>query len=324
VERRALGRSGVAVTRIGLGCGNFGGIGSAPAFFGQGESREQAFRLMDVAWELGIRLFDTAPSYGGGRSEQWIGEWTAARDRRPTVATKVFHSATGDPEDRGLAPDRIRRELAASLERLGLERAELYLIHEPDPDTPLESTLEALDALVRAGKVGAVGASNVDAAYLERALAISDAEGLVRFQWVQNSYSLLDRGAARDVLPLCEREGLGFTPFGPLAGGWLTGKYRRGEPAEAGSRMATRPEPYEHFLDDRTFDALDAFAAAARERGVDTAALALAWLLADDRVTSVILGPRRPEHLEPARAALELELTPRERDELTELFPDYE
>ena len=320
MESRELGHSGVDVTRIALGCGNFGGIGSAPAFFGKGESREEAFAIMDAGWDLGIRLFDTAASYGGGRSEQWIGEWMRERGRRPVVETKVFHSVTGDPADSGLAPERIRRELAGSLGRLGLERAELYLIHAPDPDTPLELTLRTLDELVREGKVGAIGASNVDAEYLERALALSDAEGLARFQWVQNSYSLLERGDERGVLSVCAQEGLGFTPYGPLAGGWLTGKYRRGAPLPEGSRMAMRPEPYERFLDDRTFDALDAFAAAARDRGVDMAALALAWLLADERVTSVIVGPRRPEHLEPVRAAIELRLASTEANELTSLF----
>jgi aryl-alcohol dehydrogenase-like predicted oxidoreductase len=154
----------------------------------------------------------------------------------------------------------------------------------------------------------------VDVPYLERALA----SGPARFEWVQNSFSLLERDEA--VLDLCAREGLGFTPFGPLAGGWLTGKYRRGEAPPPGSRMTLRPEPYEQFVDDRVFDALDAFAAAARERGVDTATLALAWLLADDRVTSVIVGPRRLEHLEPVRVALELALSPAERDELGALF----
>jgi len=322
VETRELGQTGVEVTRIALGCGNFGGVGSAPAFFGQGQTREEAFAVMDAAWELGIRLFDTAASYGGGRSERWIGEWMADRGRRPLVETKVFQSVTGDPADHGLAPDRIRRELAGSLERLGLDRVELYLIHAPDPETPLELTLAALDELVSAGRVGAIGASNVGAAYLERALALSDAEGLVRFGWVQNSYSLIDRNEGRDVLPLCEREGLGFTPFSPLAGGWLTGKYRRGEPLPEGSRMTMRPEAYQQFLDDRVFDALDALEAAARERGVDMAALALAWLLADERVTSVLVGPRRPEHLEPVGAALTLELTPAEAAELEALFGD--
>lgn len=299
------------ITRIALGCGNFGGVGSAPEFFGQGESREEAFALMDAAWELGVRHFDTAASYGGGRSERWLGAWMAERGRRPAVTTKVFHSVTGDPTDKGLAPKRIRRELRGSLERLGLERVDVYLIHEPDPETPLEDTLATFDELVREGLVSAVGASNVDVEYLER--------GLDRFDWVQNSYSLLDR-QAEDVLAFCARAGVRFAAYGPLAGGWLTGKYRGGEAPPTGSRMTLRPEPYERFRTDRTFDALDALAAAARERGVDTATLALAWLLADDRVTSVIVGPRRPEHLEPVRAALELPLTPAERDELGALF----
>ena len=181
------------------------------------------------------------------------------RGRRPVVATKVFHSVTGDSSDRGLAPDRIERELHGSLERLGLDRVDLYLIHAPDPDTPLEETLEALDGHVRAGRVGAIGASNVDAAYLREALAISDRRGLTRFDWVQNSRSLLDRGSD-DVLDLCAREGLGFTPFGPLAGGWLAGRYRRGEPPPEGSRMTLRPEPYEHLRTERVWTALERFA----------------------------------------------------------------
>lgn len=297
--------------RLTLGCGNFGGIGSAPELFGRGESRDEAFALMDAAWELGIRSFDTAPSYGGGRSERWLGEWMADRGCRPFVTTKVFHSVTGDPADKGLAPDRIRRELRGSLDRLGLERVDLYLAHEPDPDTPLDDTLAAFRELIQEGVVGAVGASNVDVEYLEQGLGV--------FTWVQNSYSLLDRGS-EDVLALCAREGIGFSAFSPLAGGWLTGKYRRGESFPAGSRMTLRPEPYDHLLDDRIFAALDALAEAAHARGVDSATLALAWLLADERVSTVIVGPRRPEHLEPARAALELELTPDERSELTALF----
>jgi aryl-alcohol dehydrogenase-like predicted oxidoreductase len=235
----------------------------------------------------------------------------AERGCRPLVTTKVFHSVTGDPSDKGLAPDRIRRELRGSLERLGLERVDVYLLHEPDPDTPLEDTLATLGELVEEGLVGAVGASNVDAAYAERGLGL--------FSWVQNSYSLLDR-ESEDVLELCAREGLRFAAYGPLAGGWLTGKYRRGEPAPSGSRMTLRPEPYRRFDDVKTFDALEAFEEQARGRGVDMAALALAWLLADERVTSVVVGPRRPAHLEPVRRALELRLGPAERDELASLF----
>jgi aryl-alcohol dehydrogenase-like predicted oxidoreductase len=309
VDQRALGGTGIEISRLVLGCGNFGGIGSAPAFFGQGESREEAFAIMDAAWELGITTFDTADAYGGGRSETWIGEWR--RSKGPQVrdalvlTTKVFHSVLGVPGDVGLAPARIRRAVEGSLNRLGVERIDLYLTHEPDPDTPLEDTLGALDELVRSGKIGAVGGSNVGG------------EQVRGYAFVQNSYSLLDRAAEDEVLPLCARDGLGFEAFGPLAGGWLTGKYRRGKAAPAGSRMSQRPEPYLHLDDERVYRGLDELERRARERGTTMAALAIAWLLADERVTGVVVGPRRPEQLAPAVEALELPVV---REELSALF----
>jgi aryl-alcohol dehydrogenase-like predicted oxidoreductase len=320
VEKRELGRTGIEVSRIALGCGNFGGIGSAPAFVGMGESEEEALAIMDAAWDLGVKLFDTADAYGGGRSERAVGRWLAERRERPLVATKVFHSVDGDPDDHGLARERILRQIEGSLERLGVERVDLYLIHEPDPETPVAETLGALDELVRAGKVGAVGASNVGAAQLREALQVSAERGLARFEWVQNSYNLLERKDEEKLLPLCAEHGLGYTPFSPLAGGWLTGKYRRGEPYPTGSRMTLRPDPYTSFEDDRTFDGLEALDAAARERGVDTATLAVAWVLSNPLVTAAVVGPRRPEHLEPARHALAVELSEDEREQLGALF----
>jgi aryl-alcohol dehydrogenase-like predicted oxidoreductase len=299
-------------SRLILGCGNFGGIGSAPQFFGRGESEEEADRIMDAAWTLGITSFDTADAYGGGRSETWIGRWRARTGNRPALTTKVFHSVEGDPADRGLSRERILRQIDGSLMRLGVEQVDTYLIHEPDPDTPIEETLDALEEVVRAGKVGAFGASNVDRAWLEEAGG--------RVAWVQNSYSLLDR-EAEDVLDFCAKRGIGFSAFSPLAGGWLAGRYRRGEPFPPGSRMTMRPEPYLHLDDDAVYRGLQALEAAAQERGVDTATLAVAWLLFDPRVTAVVLGPRRPEHLEPALAALDLELPGTERDQLASLFP---
>jgi aryl-alcohol dehydrogenase-like predicted oxidoreductase len=298
-----------------LGCGNFGGIGSAPAFFGQGETEEEAFALMDAAWELGIATFDTADAYGGGRSESWIGHWLAESGHRPQVTTKVFHSVVGDPADRGLSRDRIRRQFEGSLGRLGVDRVDTYMVHEPDPETPLEQTLEALRELVEAGKVGAIGASNVDGAWLEEALQIAP------IAVVQNSYSLLDREAAREVMPFCRDRGITFTAFGPLAGGWLSGKYRRGEPPPPGSRMTLRPEPYAHLDDDAVYGGLERLAEAARQRGVDMPRLAFAWLLSDPGVAGVVVGPRRPEHFDPAVAALELHLSAAERDELASFFP---
>ncbi|MGH3010092.1 MAG: aldo/keto reductase, partial [Gaiellaceae bacterium] len=292
-----------------LGCGGFGGVGSAPQFFGQGDTLEQAFELMDAAWEAGITWFDTADAYGGGRSETFIGEWI--RSRRPEglrITTKTFN-AMDEGDDHGLAPARVRRQIETSLQRLGVERVDLYLAHAPDPDVPLAETAGVFDELVAAGKIGAYGLSNAGGAELRDALAAGS------FAAVQNSYSLLDRDPEQEVLPLCGEHRIGFQAFSPLAGGWLTGKYRRGEPVPEGSRMTQRPEPYEEFRNDRVFDALEEL-----ERHGDPATLAIAWLLAQPSV-SVIAGPRRPEHLAPVLAALAKPLTPSERDALSALFP---
>lgn len=324
MEFRRLGSTGLKVSAVALGCGNFGGIGSAPEFWGKGESREDAFRLMDHAWDLGVRLFDTADAYGGGESESAIGAWlatkpAAVRDQL-LVSSKVFNPVDSGPNDRGLSRRHILRQIDRSLQRLGVERLDLYLIHEPDPETPLEETLGALSDLVHAGKVHYLGASNIEAWRLARSLWLSDKLGLERFHWVQNSYSLLDRDAERELFPLCRDQGLGFTPFSPLAGGWLSGKYQEGRPYPRGSRMTLRPEPYEAYLNPATYGALNQFRDAARERGVDMATLALAWVLGRPGVSSVIVGPRRPQHLEAVRRALELPLSRDEGDELARLF----
>ena len=283
VETSRLGRTGIELTRIGLGCGNFGGIGSDPATWGQGESEEEAFALLDAAVAAGIGFLDTAASYGGGRSEAFIGRWREERSSPVLLSSKVFSSVTGDQDDYGLARERILREIDGTLERLRTERLDMYLTHAPDPETPIEETLRALDELVRAGKVRAIGGSNLDAEQLEEALETSERLGLARYEWVQNEYSLLERGA-EDVMGICEREGLGFTPFSPLAGGWLTGKYREGEPPPPGSRMTQRPEGYRHLDTPSTYRGLDRLAAAAAERDVDTATLALAWVLSHPQV----------------------------------------
>jgi aryl-alcohol dehydrogenase-like predicted oxidoreductase len=313
MDARRLGRSGVEVSRVVLGCGNFGGIGSAPEFFGGGESREEAFALMDAAWDLGMTTFDTADAYGGGRSETWIGEWMRHTGNRPVLVTKTWNPMTAGA-DRGLAAARIERQLPSSLERLGVDRVDVYLAHDFDPDTPLAETTDALTALVERGDVRSYGVSNFEADQLGAALAVG------RPAVVENSYSLLERGDEARVLPLCRDHDLGYLAFGPLAGGWLAGRYRRGEEPPAGSRMATRPGPYERFRTESTFAALDRFADAARDRGVSPGGLALAWVLAQPDVTAAIVGPRRPEHLGVVTEALELELSAPEADEVASLF----
>jgi 1-deoxyxylulose-5-phosphate synthase len=313
IDRRALGRSELTVPRVALGCGNFGGIGSAPELFGQGLSFDEAFALMDAAWELGIDHFDTADAYGGGRSERTIGEWMRGRGVRPAITSKTFNPMEPGA-DSGLAPERIAHQLESSLKRLGVDCIDVYLAHEFDPDVPIAETVGAFEALKSAGKIRAYGVSNFDAEQLQDALAAGAPQA------IQNEHSLLARDDEASVLPLCEREQVAYLVFSPLAGGWLTGKYRRGEPFPAGSRMTQRPGPYSSFVNDRTFDRLERLSELADGAGRSMAGLALAWLLADERVTQIVVGPGRPEHLAPVREALERPLDESEKDEVERLF----
>jgi aryl-alcohol dehydrogenase-like predicted oxidoreductase len=323
MEQRALGRSGVAVTRVVLGCGNFGGIGSKPSLFGKGTSKEDAFRLLDAAWDLGIRTLDTADAYGGGRSESYIGEWLATKgpDVRDeiVIVTKTFNPMT-EAADKGLSRVRIRRQVVTSLERLGVERLPLYMGHAFDPDTPQEETLSAFDELVREGTVGAVGASNFTAEQVAEALELSALEGLTRYEWVQNAFSLLEQDDRETMFPLCHEHGLGFAPFGPLAGGWLTGKYRRGEAPPPGSRMTLRPEGGEGYRTAATFDALETLERDAQERGVSMAALSLAWLLHVPELTAIVVGPNDVAQFAPVIEALDVRLDPDEHARIGALF----
>jgi aryl-alcohol dehydrogenase-like predicted oxidoreductase len=323
MESRELGRSGVSVSHLILGCGNFGGVGSAPALFGQGIPHDEAFRIMDAAWELGLTTFDTADAYGGGRSETWIGEWLATKGSSVrdaiTIETKTFNP-TEAGGDRGLSRGRIRRQVEASLGRLGIERIPLYLAHDFDPDVPQEETLQAFDELVREGKIGAVGASNHTAEQLAVALEISGLEGLARYECVQNSFSLLEQDDSQTIFPVCHEHGLGYEAFGPLAGGWLAGRYRRDEPYPEGSRMTQRPEGYRKYESDAVFGALEAFERQALGRGVSMAGLAIAWLLSVPEISAVVVGPTRVEQLQPVREALALDLSHDELAHLRGLF----
>jgi aryl-alcohol dehydrogenase-like predicted oxidoreductase len=299
--------------RIALGCGSFGGIGSAPEFFGRGLGQDQALRLMDAAWAAGITHFDTADAYGGGRSETAIGRWIASRGVRPQLTTKTYNPMRAGA-DHGLRPERIARQLRASLDRLGVDRVELYLAHEFDPDVPLPDTFGAFEQARADGLIGGYGVSNFSAGQLAAAL------GAGAPQAIQNGYSLLTRRAQQAVLDLCARRGVAYLAFSPLAGGWLTGKYRAGEPFPAGSRMTQRPEPYRALVTSQTFGALGRLRAMAGDRGMSMAGLAIAWLLADERVSQVVLGPGRPEHLGPAGEALAQPLSQPERAEVESAF----
>ena len=311
MEGRRLGQTGFEVSRLILGCGGFGGIGSDHGLVGKGESGAEAEAIMDAAWELGITTFDTADAYAAGRSELAIGAWIKSRKRRPILTTKTYHPMSPGG-DSGLAPDRIRRQVESSLRRLEVDHIDLYLTHEPDSETPLDETLETLERLVAEGKIGAFGGSHLTADLLRRSNG--------RYAWVQNSFSLLDQSDEAEILPLVEADALGYTPYSPLSGGWLTGKYQRDVEPPPESRMALRPAPYRELDRDDVWNGLERLRGWAAAREVSMETVAYGWVLGDPRVTAVLVGPRRPAHLHAAVAALELDLSDGDRKELAGLF----
>jgi aryl-alcohol dehydrogenase-like predicted oxidoreductase len=318
MEYRDFGRTGMRVSVLGLGCGGFGGVGSAPELFGKGEDRATAFALMNHAIEAGLNYFDTADSYGGGESERVIGAWLKERKLRDKLilSTKVCYAIAEGPNDRSLSRRHIMQAIDGSLRRLQTDYVDLYVTMEPDPDTPEDETLAAMNDLVKAGKVRFIGSSNITAAQLRQALATSERLGIVRYQSVQNGYNLLDREVEDEVLPLAAREGLAVTPFSPTSGGLLTGKYKPGQPPPSNSRLALRPQPYQALMNDGTFRSLAALRQEAEQRGVEMGALALAWVLSHPAVTSALIGPRRVEQFAPWLAAVDIHLSTAEREAL--------
>jgi aryl-alcohol dehydrogenase-like predicted oxidoreductase len=284
LEQRSLGVLGPEVSVVGLGCNNFG----------RRVDVSGTRAVVDAALEQGITFFDTSNTYGDprGRSEEFLGEVLAGRRDQIVLATK-FGMDMGD----GLGPRGSRsyvlQACEASLRRLRTDVIDYYWYHQPDGVTPIAETLEALHELVQAGTVRYIGASNFGAEQIEEADAVARDRGFARFTGIQNNYSLLVRDAERDVLPTCERLGLGFVPFFPLASGLLTGKYRRGEPAPEGTRLAAR----EQVASDGQFDIVEAVAQFAAERDVSMTDVAIGALLARPVVSTVIAGATKPDQV---------------------------
>ncbi|MYS19992.1 Predicted oxidoreductase [Streptomyces sp. DvalAA-14] len=313
---RQLGRSGISTSEFIFGAGSIGGVGSSAATLGQGITAEQGMARLDEAARLGVRVIDTADGYGGGESERTVGAWLAAR--RPAdvlVATKVGNT----PEGVDLSRAHLERHLERSIGRLG--RVDLYLSHAPDPSTPVAETLEAFTAARQAGSIRAFGVCNVDVRQLEEILSTAASTGLDRPEWVQNGFSLLNRVAERDLLPLLAREGLGFTPFSPLAGGVLSERYLDGRAVAPGSRIAVAGDRYYPGM--HTPDNLRrvaALRALARERGIGVSGMALAWLRSHPSVTAPIVAPSTTGQWNAVREALATDLDPAERAAVSDLF----
>lgn len=292
MQRKTLARADICdleVSAVGLGCNNFG------RRLGAGQSAV----VIDAAIDAGITFFDTAEAYGNGQSEDYIGRALGARRAQVQIATKFALYGRADAA-------RVTSALEASLRRLRTDYVDLYQVHRPDTATPIEETLGALDRLVRAGKVRWIGCSNFSADQLRAAHEVSDDRNLARFVTAQDPYSVLDRGIEADLLPTCERAGVGLLPYYPLANGLLSGKYRRGVKAPSGTRLGDGGSlgGRHQGLNDATFDIIEPLERIARERGYELLDLAISWLAGRNGVSSVIAGARTAEQaIRNARAA---------------------
>ncbi|HET7321157.1 MAG TPA: aldo/keto reductase [Longimicrobiaceae bacterium] len=306
METREIGSLRASV--VGLGCNNFGRRVDAAG----------TERVVDAALDAGVNFFDTADIYGKGESEEYLGRALRGRRQQVLIATKFgMEMAEGR---QGAHPDYVRESVEGSLKRLGTDYIDLYQLHRPDPAVPIADTLGALDELVRAGKVREIGCSNFSVEQLREAEAAAGRAGGARFVSVQNEYSMLHREPERGVLEACERLGLAFLPFFPLASGLLTGKYRRGKPAPQGTRI-TSGDRYADLLAPEKLDLGERRVAFAESRGHTLLELAFSWLLARPVVASVIAGATKPEQVTANAAAAGWRLSAEEMEEVDGMLP---
>ncbi|MDP9844601.1 aldo/keto reductase [Streptosporangium lutulentum] len=288
MEQRVLGGNGPKLSVVGLGCNNFGRRIDAAA----------SAAVVHAALDAGITHFDTAEMYGDGKSEEFLGAALGSRRDEVVIATKFLPRPKEQPYTPGVLAARIREAAEGSLRRLGTDRIDLYYQHYPDAEAPTEEALEALDELVRAGKVLHIASSNVSAEQIERSAVVSGDKGWPRFTGTQIEWSLLSRAVEESVVPAATAAGMGVIPYFPLASGLLTGKYRRDEAFPPGSRLATSGEQFAaRFANEANFAKVEAYEAFAAEHGHTVTELAIGWLLAQPSVASVIAGATRPEQI---------------------------
>ncbi len=314
----SLGATGLKVSHICLGCMSYGSKRWRPWILEEEESRPFFRRAV----EAGINFFDTADMYSLGVSEEITGralkEFGGGRDR-VVIATKVYQPMGDDPNQRGLSRKHIMHAIDASLKRLDTDYVDLYQIHRLDHSTPMEEILEALDAVVKAGKALYIGASAMFAWQFSKMLAISDRRGLARFVSMQNHYNLVYREEEREMLPLCRAEGIGVIPFSPLARGFVTGKRTKEDKGESVRAQTDELSP-KYYYQPEDFEVVDRITAIAQKRGVPNAQVALGWLMQQPGVTAPIVGATKMSHLEDALAAANLKL---DADELKSLAEPY-
>ncbi len=310
MEYRQLGSSGLRVSAIGLGTNRFG----SPKL-----PQERVTAIMDAAVELGVNFIDTSNSYQGGRSEETLGAAMKGRRDRFVLATKFFFPTGDGPNDRGTSRYHLMNAVEGSLRRLQTDHIDVYYIHRWDPSTPIEETQRALDDLVRQGKVRYIGASDFASWQLARANVVAEFRGWTAFAVLQSHYHMLEREVEREVLPCCRSYGVGFVPYFPLAGGFLTGKYVKGEKPPPGSRGETQPY-VQQYMTDRCYDTMARLRSWADARGKGMNELAHGWLLAQPQVCSVISGATRLEQFQDNARTAEWTLDSSELAEVDEIL----
>ena len=318
-----FGRTGLQVSRLCLGT----------MTFGLQCDEKTSFAILDAAAGHGITFLDTADAYplgdkleNMGRTEEILGKWLRGRREQFVVATKCSGKVGPAAWNQGTSRKHVMRAIDDSLRRLGTDYVDLYQVHHFDANTPVDETVEAFDAVVKAGKARYVGVSNYHAYRVARALGRSEALGLAKLVSVQPRYNLLFRQIERELLPFCIEEGLAVIPYNPLAGGLLTGKHRRAAPPPEGTRftLGAAAKTYtERYWQEREFDTVEAFVKLAKESGLEPATLALAWVLANPAITAPLIGASRPEQLKANVAAAELKLDAALKAKLDELSHEY-
>jgi aryl-alcohol dehydrogenase-like predicted oxidoreductase len=321
MEYRSLGLTGTKVSALCLGTMTFGEADDKSFMHQVGCDEPTAHAIMDLALDRGVNFFDTADVYGqDGLTERVLGSWFKRSNKRDQVilASKFRFRMEPGPNGTGASRHRIMRAVEESLRRLATDRIDLYQVHMQDIETPEEETLRALDDLVRQGKILYFGASNYAGYRLVDSAWISEAHNLNHHVTLQAAYSLVERGIERELVPACRRFGIGILPYSPLAGGFLSGKYRRNEPPPPGARLEKWKERYGRFDNDRNWRIMDAVRAVADESKTTPSAVAMGWLLAQPEVTSVIFGARSVAQLEENLRAAEVKLTEQQVARLTE------
>ena len=312
MQYRQLGSTGLRVSTVGLGTNNFG--------FRMDE--ESSLRVAKFAVDQGINFFDTANSYGRGLSEERIGKALKGIRQDVIIATKVGNPMGDGTNDRGASRYHIMQQVEDSLRLLQTDYIDLYQIHRPDPNTPIEETLRALDDLVHQGKVRYIGGSNYNGWQTAEAVLKARALGLNEFVTMQPEYNMLNRSIEAELLPFCDKYNIGILPYFPLASGFLTGKYLQGQEAPEGTRLAGNERAKENTLTDKNFSILSKLSKFAEDRGHPMVELAIAWLLAKPAVSSVIAGATKEEQVTANVKASDWDLTESEMEELDGLLAD--